>query len=86
LDQKQALAVAAGESGRPVDLLEKDIWVVLAQQIVGTDQEFLQSLTFKGETSLSKTHPSGEGRGDPCLLPERLLEQRRGRPLVTALV
>jgi hypothetical protein len=37
-------------------LLEKDIWVVWALQILGTDQQLLQSLTFKGGTSLSKAH------------------------------
>ena len=45
-DQKEALAVAAAESGWPAFLLEKDIWVVWA----------LQSLTFKGGASLSKAH------------------------------
>ena len=43
-DQKEALAVAAAESGWPAFLLEKDIWVVWV----------LQSLTFKGGTSLFK--------------------------------
>jgi hypothetical protein len=55
-DQKEALAVAAAESGWPAFLLEKDIWVVWALQILGTDQQLLQSLTFKGGTSLSKAH------------------------------
>ena len=55
-DQKEALAVAASESGWPAYLLEKDIWVVWALQILGTDQQLLQSLTFKGGTSLSKAH------------------------------
>ena len=53
-DQNEALAVAAAESGWPAYLLEKDIWVVWALQILGTDQRLLQSLTFKGGTSLSK--------------------------------
>lgn len=52
----EALAVAAAESGWPAFLLEKDIWVVWALQILGTDQQLLQSLTFKGGTSLSKAH------------------------------
>ena len=52
-DQKEALAVAAAESGWPAFLLEKDLWVVWALQILGTDQQLLQSLTFKGGTSLS---------------------------------
>lgn len=55
-DQKEALAVAAAESGWPAFLLEKDIWVVWALQILGTDQQLLQSLTFKGGSSLSKAH------------------------------
>jgi hypothetical protein len=55
-DQKEALAVAAAESGWPAFLLEKDIWVVWALQILGTDQRLLQSHTFKGGTSLSKAH------------------------------
>jgi hypothetical protein len=55
-DQKEALAVAPAESGWPAFLLEKDIWVVWALQILGTDQQLLRSLTFKGGTSLSKAH------------------------------
>ena len=55
-DQKEALAVAAAQSGWPAYLLEKDIWVVWALQILGTDLQLLQSLTFKGGTSLSKAH------------------------------
>lgn len=55
-DQKEALAVAAAETGWPAYLLEKDIWVVWALQILGTDLQLLQSLTFKGGTSLSKAH------------------------------
>jgi hypothetical protein len=52
----EALAVAAAISGWPAFLLEKDIWVVWALRILGTDQQLLQSLTFKGGTSLSKAH------------------------------
>ena len=48
--------MVAAESGWPAYLLEKDIWVVWALQILGTDQQLLQSLTFKGGTSLSKAH------------------------------
>lgn len=55
-DQKEALAVAAAESGWPAYLLEKDIWVVWALQILGADQQLLRSLTFKGGTSLSKAY------------------------------
>jgi hypothetical protein len=55
-DQNEALAVAAAESGWPAFLLEKDIWVVWALQILGTDQQLLHSHTFQGGTSLSKAH------------------------------
>jgi len=52
-DRLDALRVAAAASGRPVYLLEKDIWVVWALQGL-----FLSSLgkhlVFKGGTSLSK--------------------------------
>jgi hypothetical protein len=46
--------VAAAAAGWPAYLLEKDIWLVWALPILGTDQQLLQSLTFKGGTSLSK--------------------------------
>jgi hypothetical protein len=55
-DQKEALAVAAAESGWPANLLEKDIWVVWALQTLGTEQQLLETLTFKGGTSLSKAY------------------------------
>lgn len=55
-DQKEALGVAAAESGWPANLLEKDIWVVWALQTLGAEQELLESLTFKGGTSLSKAY------------------------------
>jgi hypothetical protein len=52
-DRLEALGVAATASGRPVHLLEKDIWVVWA-----LDGLFLSPLgghlVFKGGTSLSK--------------------------------
>jgi hypothetical protein len=52
-DRLEALGVAATESGRPVHLLEKDIWVVWA--IDGLfSSEFGKHLVFKGGTSLSK--------------------------------
>jgi Nucleotidyl transferase AbiEii toxin, Type IV TA system len=54
-DRLEALGVAATESGRPVHLLEKDIWVVWA--IDGLfSSEFGQHLVFKGGTSLSKAY------------------------------
>jgi predicted nucleotidyltransferase component of viral defense system len=55
-DQTEALAVAAAESGWPANLLEKDIWVVWALQTLGTEQQLLETLTFKGGTSLSKAY------------------------------
>ena len=54
--QREALEVAAAESGWPAYLLEKDIWVVWALQSLGADEQLLASLTFKRGTSLSKAH------------------------------
>jgi predicted nucleotidyltransferase component of viral defense system len=52
-DRLKALGVAATASGRPVHLLEKDIWVVWALQ--GLFASLLgKHLVFKGGTSLSK--------------------------------
>jgi hypothetical protein len=52
-DRLEALGVAATASGRPVHLLEKDIWVVWALQ--GLFESALgEHLVFKGGTSLSK--------------------------------
>jgi hypothetical protein len=54
-DRLEALGVAATESGRPVHLLEKDIWVVWT--IDGLfSSEFGKHLVFKGGTSLSKAY------------------------------
>ena len=55
-DQREALAVAAAESGWPANLLEKDIWVVWALQTLGAERPLLETLTFKGGTSLSKAY------------------------------
>ena len=53
-DRLEALGVAATQSGRPVHLLEKDIWVVWA--IDGLFSSALdEHLVFKGGTSLSKS-------------------------------
>lgn len=54
-DQSEALEVAAGRSGRPVHLLEKDIWVVWALSAI-YDSPLGNTLTFKGGTSLSKVY------------------------------
>jgi len=55
-DQREALEVAAAESGWPAYLLEKDIWVLWTLPSRGADEQLLASLTFKGGTSLSKAH------------------------------
>ena len=54
-DQSEALEVAAGRSGRPAHLLEKDIWVVWALSAI-YDSPLGDKLTFKGGTSLSKVY------------------------------
>lgn len=52
-DQLDALGVAAAASGRPADLLEKDVWVVAVLNALFS-APFAESITFKGGTSLSK--------------------------------
>ena len=54
-DQRDALEVAAGRSGRRAHLLEKDIWVVETLRAL-VEAPFGQHLTFKGGTSLSKAY------------------------------
>lgn len=54
-DRAEALEVAAGQSGRPAHLLEKDIWVVWALAAI-YDSPLSNTLTFKGGTSLSKVY------------------------------
>lgn len=54
-DQREALLAAADQSGRPVHLLEKDVWVVWALQHLFTGPQ-APHLVFKGGTSLSKAH------------------------------
>jgi hypothetical protein len=54
-ERREALAFAAGASGRPIHLLEKDIWVVWTlQHLFGGP--FAKHLIFKGGTSLSKAY------------------------------
>lgn len=54
-DQREALLAAAEHSGRPLHLLEKDVWVVWAlQHLFGGPHA--QHLVFKGGTSLSKAY------------------------------
>src|ERR1700730_13099691 len=52
-DRAEALGVAATTSGRPVHLLEKDIWVVWALGRLFASN-LGKHLVFKGGTSLSK--------------------------------
>jgi hypothetical protein len=53
--RREALEVAAAASGRPIHLLEKDIWVVWAlNHLFGSP--FADHLVFKGGTSLSKAY------------------------------
>jgi hypothetical protein len=52
-DRLEALGVAATASGRPIHLLEKDIWVVWALQGL-FESKLGEHLVFKGGTSLSK--------------------------------
>lgn len=54
-DRRDALGVAADRSGRPVHLLEKDVWVVWALARL-FESELGAHLVFKGGTSLSKAY------------------------------
>jgi len=54
-DQRDALEVASGASGRPIHLLEKDVWVVWALETLFTSPHG-PHLVFKGGTSLSKAY------------------------------
>ena len=54
-EQRDALLVAAGLSGRPAHLLEKDVWVVQLLEILFATH-CGGNLTFKGGTSLSKAY------------------------------
>lgn len=54
-DRVDALGVAADASGRPADLLEKDVWVVWSLEALFTEP-FGAHLSFKGGTSLSKAY------------------------------
>lgn len=54
-EQREALEVASDRIGRPMHLLEKDVWVVWALGAV-FDSAFGNHLAFKGGTSLSKVY------------------------------
>ena len=50
-----ALAVVSMETGRPIYLLEKDVWVVWTLRVL-FESEFGKHFIFKGGTSLSKAY------------------------------
>ena len=52
-DRHDALAVASTQSGRPIHLLEKDVWVVWTLRELFASP-YAEHLIFKGGTSLSK--------------------------------
>ena len=54
-DRRDVLEVAGSASGRPVHLLEKDVWVVWALQTL-FEAACGPKLVFKGGTSLSKAY------------------------------
>lgn len=54
-DRREILQIAASASGRPIHLLEKDVWVVWALAAV-FDSPIGGHLVFKGGTSLSKAY------------------------------
>ena len=53
--RSEALAFAEDASGRPADILEKDVWVVWALSAL-FGSPFTDHLCFKGGTSLSKAY------------------------------
>jgi hypothetical protein len=54
-DRREALAVAAASSGRPLHLLDKDVWVVWVLEVL-FEASFADHLVFKGGSSLSKAY------------------------------
>ena len=54
-ERREALAVAAASSGRPMHLLDKDIWVVWVLEVL-FQAPFATHLVFKGGSSLSKAY------------------------------
>ncbi len=52
-ERREALAVAAAASGRPLHLLDKDVWLVWLLDVLFRSS-FGQHLVFKGGSSLSK--------------------------------
>src|SRR6266849_5691090 len=54
-ERREALGVAAASSGRPIHLLDKDVWVVWALEVL-FQAPLGQHLVFKGGSSLSKAY------------------------------
>jgi len=54
-DQREALVFVSGVSGRPIHLLQKDVWVVWALETLCASA-VEPHLIFKGGTSLSKAY------------------------------
>lgn len=54
-DRRDALEIAAQSTGRPPSLLEKDVWVVWALDVLFRT-DFRDALVFKGGRSLSKAY------------------------------
>ena len=58
-ERSEALQVAASTSGRPLHVLEKDVWVVWTLSAL-FESHFGKHLVFKGGTSLSKAYKAIE--------------------------
>jgi len=58
-ERSEALQVAAATSGRPLHVLEKDVWVVWTLSAL-FESDFREHLVFKGGTSLSKAYKAIE--------------------------
>ena len=58
-ERNEALQVAASTSGRPLHVLEKDVWVVWTLSAL-FESDFGKHLVFKGGTSLSKAYKAIE--------------------------
>jgi predicted nucleotidyltransferase component of viral defense system len=58
-ERGEALQVAASTSGRPLHVLEKDVWVVWTLSTL-FESHFGNHLVFKGGTSLSKAYKAIE--------------------------
>ncbi len=54
-DRREALGVAAASSGRPLHLLDKDVWLVWILEVLFR-APFSNHLVFKGGSSLSKAY------------------------------